>query len=205
MSGQLLDAVLAQVRVIFSRDEVLTVEEYGGQFDATEVSQASFSCPAVFVAILGWRPMKDSTRLTGKHLRQYRLAAFVVTKHPKRELRMRQAMLIADKLGLGLKRWVPDAGPMLNIGALEDEATAENLYSRAIDTKGLALWLVDWRQCTQPGASGPEQVYDLVSIELADLVHQGRLPAPAAPPPPAILHPVTVTADIKFDPVLPSQ
>lgn len=193
MSAILLDQVLAHVRSLFTPAEVATVQEYGGEFDAAEVDQLSFSAPAVFIAVLGWRGMPTSTRLTGKHVRQYRLGAFVTTKHARRELRMRSAMTIAERLVIGLRTWAPHVSSPIEIAGLEDEPTAENLFSRAIDKRGMALWLVDWRQCIRPTVP-LEQLYDLVAVDIVDTTQQGATTATNPTP----TTPLTVSEEVRF-------
>lgn len=184
MSAVLLDAVLAQVRSLFTPAEGVSVQEYGGEFDAAEIDQVSFAAPAVFIAVLGWRPADGkSQRLTGRYVRQYRMAAFVATKHARREQRMRHAMQIAERLAVGLRIWSPVGSDVLEIGALEDDPAAENLYNRAGDKRGMALWMVDWRQCAKPlvQPTTPEQLYDLVEIDITDTTQPGAVPTAAAP------------------------
>lgn len=193
MSAILLDHVLTHVRSLFSLAEVATVQEYGGEFDAAEVDQLSFSAPAVLIAVLGWRGMPTSTRLTGKHVRQYRLGAFIATKHAKRELRMRAAMAIAERLTIGLRTWSPHVSTPIEIAGLEDEPTAENLFSRGIDKRGMALWLVDWRQCIRPTVP-LEQLYDLVAVDIVDTTLQGSTPTASAVP----TVPLVVTEEVRF-------
>ena len=199
MSAILLDQVLARVRSLFTTSEVATVQEYGGEFDAAEVDQISFAAPAVLIAVLGWRGMPNSTRLTGKHVRQYRLGAFIATKHARRELRMRAAMAIADKLVIGLRAWAPNVSTPIEIAGLEDEPTAENLFGRSIDKRGMALWLVDWRQCIRPTVP-LEQLYDLVAVDIVDTTRQGSTPT-ASPAPSA---PLVVTEEVRFSVPVPT-
>lgn len=199
MSAILLDQVLAHVRSLFTATEVATVQEYGGEFDAAEVEQVSFSAPAVFIAVLGWRGMPTSTRLTGKHVRQYRLGAFIATKHAKRELRMRAAMAIAERLTIGLRTWAPHVSAPIEIAGLEDEPTAENLFSRGIDKRGMALWLVDWRQCIRPTVP-LEQLYDLVAVDIVDTTQQGVTTTATSP----AQTPLTVTEEVRFAAPVPT-
>lgn len=199
MSAILLDQVLAHVRSLFTPAEVATVQEYVGEFDAAEVEQVSFSAPAVFIAVLGWRGMPTSTRLTGKHVRQYRLGAFIATKHAKRELRMRAAMTIAERLTIGLRTWVPHVSTPIEIAGLEDEPTAENLFSRGIDKRGMALWLVDWRQCIRPTVP-LEQLYDLVAVDIVDTTRSGAMTTASDAPP----EPLVVTEEVRFAAPVPT-
>ena len=54
MSAALLQATIDMLRAAFTRQEVVTVQPYGGEFNAVEVTQLSFACPAILVAPLGW-------------------------------------------------------------------------------------------------------------------------------------------------------
>lgn len=195
MSGALLmTRAIDMARAAFTRAEVAEVRAYAGEFSGEEVGQVSYNCPAVFVTCLGWRPEREGRRLTGRNVRTVQMAAFVAFKHASRDKRMAGAMNLADRLGLLLTAWVPTGLPgVLDVAGLEEDATAENLYGRAIDSKGQALWLVSWRQCVRPLVP-PAQLYDLVAIEIEDTTQQGNASA-GAPPPPA---PLAVTEDVKF-------
>jgi phage gp37-like protein len=195
MSALLLDAVIAHVRAAFTTAEVREVRPYAGEFSGTEVEQVSFNAPAILVTLLGWKP-GGSERLTGRNVRVARLAAFVVTKNATgREARMREAMLLSERLCMVINAWVPDQPAALEIGPREDEAQAQNLYGRAVDAKGLALWLVEWRQACKP-LLPPAQMWDLLAIDITDHTRQGTVPATIAPP-----GTLSVTEDVRFNPV----
>lgn len=199
MSAVLQQAVIDLVRGAFTKAEVATVEPYGGEFSADESVQVSFTAPAIFVAVLGWRPWTESKRLTGRHVRGVRLAAFVVTKHAKRVVRMQTAMNLAERLAALLQGWVPEATDVLDMGCLEEDATVENLYSRVMDSKGMALWMVDWMQAARPKVA-PAQLFDLLAVDITDNTQQGLVPA--SPPAPNDL---TVTEAVNFNPLEPSS
>jgi hypothetical protein len=202
MSAAILDQLLPYIRSQFTKQQVQTVEEYGGQFSGEELRQVSYSSPAIFVTVLGWKPGHNGDRLMGKHVREVSLAAFVTTKHVKRELRMRAAMQIADKLALALRLWVPDntlATQGYTVGPLEDAPLCENLYGRAMDNEGQALWLLSWTQCIKPNVP-LEQIYDLLAIDITDTVHQGMVvDSPAETP-----LPLAVTETIQFTALPPT-
>ncbi len=181
MSAALLTETLAYVRSQFTRAEVATVEAYGGEFSGEEIDKLSYNCPAVLVTVLGWNAETNGTRLSGKHVRNVRMAAFVATKHAKRPLRMAQAMQIADKLATGLRLWQPSTTLPVTIAPLEEDAECENLYGRAIDRAGQALWLVSWMQCVQPALPLPELV-DWLSLDIASTARSQEVAA-AAPAP----------------------
>lgn len=181
----LLDQAVARIRASFTKAELATVQAYGGEFSSAEVKHQSFSCPAVFVTVLGWKPSDGSTRMAGRNVSVVRLAAFVVYKHVERSKRMAGAMLLAERLGLCLRQWAPmteaaNATLPVAIAGLEDEAACENLYSRALDEQGLALFLVDWEQCVKPLVP-LEQLWDLLAVEITDTSRAGVVPAEPAP------------------------
>lgn len=194
MSVLLLDQVIAHVRGAFTVSEVREVRAYAGEFSGTEIPQVSFSAPAILITVLGWKPSRNS-RLTGRNVRLVRLAAFIVTKNAtNREARMRDAMLLSERLGITLSLWVPSDTAALSIGPLEADAQAQNLYSRAVDDKGLALWMMDWEQACKPLLQ-PAQMWDLLAIEITDHTRQGLIPGSAAP---TATGPLKVTEDVRF-------
>lgn len=198
MSAHLVDATVVWLRSQFTRTEVRDVLPYGGEFSAAEVEQLSFSCPALLVACLGWKPATQSRRLSGRFARQASMAAFVVTKDARRPERMRLAALLAERTCQALQLWTPEGGAMapLEIAGLETAPTTENLYSRGVDRLGLALWIVRWQQCVHPLVSEP-QIYDLLRIEIEDHVRQGTTPPESGP---SGTVPV-VTEDVTFNPL----
>lgn len=196
MSAILLAQAITYLRGQFTPAEVAVVDTYGGEFTAAETDKLSFACPAIFVTVLGWQPTHDSQRLVGRHVHEVKLAAFVVFKHAQRSARLAGCMTLAERLAMALRLWVPDcSGLPLAIAPLEDEARAENMYGRAIDAQGLALWLVSWEQCTKPTVPLPA-LYDLIAIDITDTV-RGGLALTAAPAP----GPLAVTETINFAPL----
>lgn len=197
MSAILLTQALAYLRDQFTRAEVATLQSYGGEFNAAESDQLSYDCPAILVTVLGWQPEEGGTRLAGRFTRQARLAAFVAYKHANRDKRMAGAMALAEKLTLVLRLWQPDSlGLPVELGPVETTPTAENLYSRAMDKRGQALWLVSWTQCLKPRVPVPALV-DLLTVEITDTTRQGAAPAAGSAAP----TPLVVTEDIKFGPL----
>lgn len=201
MSAQLADAAISYLRAQLPRSMVADLRAYGGEFNAAEADATSYVCPAVLVTSLGWRPEHESRRLAGRDVRSARLAAFVAFKHARRDERLRGAALLAEALCVQLRAWRPDStGLPIEIGTLEEEPRAENMYSRAMDAKGQALWLVTWEQCFKSITPLP-QLYDLLAIEIVDLVRQGATPEPAPAPAPT---PLQVTEDITYAPLPPA-
>ncbi|HCY15616.1 MAG: hypothetical protein A2Z93_06165 [Curvibacter sp. GWA2_64_110] len=199
MSSALLDQVQARIRGTFTKTEVVTVQPYGGEFSTAEMKQVSYNCPAIFVTVLGWEPLRDGHRLAGKYSRNVRVAAFVAAKHAKRETRMRLAMDLADKLCLVMRQWMPvnPAEQPVTIGPLESDASSENLYSRAVDELGQSVWLVDWFQPVKPvmgqGTAAPTLI-DWLGVDIENTVRSTE-PAPTAPTDPG---PFGVTDKIIF-------
>jgi phage gp37-like protein len=185
MSALLLQATQAYVRTQFSKQDLATLEPYGGQFSADDFSKVSFNCPAIFLTVLGWQPVTsgDGVRLVGRDVRSVRMAAFVAFKHVKREARMLGAMNLADRLSLALTRWQPNTGDQpYTLAPLNEDAACENLYGQKVDKAGMALWLVDWRQAVKPAPGTTwEELGDLLRIEITDTTHQGDVPAEPAP------------------------
>lgn len=182
MSAVLLQAAVDLIRDHFTKQEVATVDRYGGEFNAAEVERLSFASPAVLVTVLGWRPPTERSRLRGRHARAVRLAAFVVSKKAARSERMAEAMTLASRLGVLLRTWVPRATLPIHVAALQDAPSAENLYTAAIDKQGLALWLVDWWQDAEPKPGDGAELFDLVRVDIHDTTHQGAAPAPVPGP-----------------------
>lgn len=200
MSVVLLNAAVEHIRAAFTRTDVAEVRAYGGEFSGAELDHTSYTCPAVLVTVLGWKPELQSRRLGGRDVRNVRMAAFVVAKHAKREARMAQAMTLAERLCLVLKAWQPlQLDLPTALGPLEAEPVAENLYGRAIDAKGQAMWLVGWDQCVKPTVPLP-QLYDLLAVEIDDTTHEGIAPVPSPAPAAAGLQ---VTEAVAFSPLPP--
>lgn len=200
MSALLLQATQEFLRARFTRQEVASVQPYGGEFGAADLKRVSFNCPAVLLTVLGWHPVQpgQSTRLTGRNVRNVRMAAFVVTKHAKRDARMLSAMNLADKVSQALTAWRPDTKEQpYTLAPLEQDASCENLFGKAVDEAGLALFLVDWEQCATPapGTSWAD-LADLLAIEITNTVRQGDVPVA----PDSDGNPPIVTDDIHFAP-----
>lgn len=208
----LLDQAVAFVRAGFTKQQVVTVQKYAGEFSSAEMKNLSYNCPAILLTVLGWKKPEAGMHLTGRHARCVRLAAFVVTKSAKdRQARMSEAMALSEQLSVLLRQWAPmvqepsaSALTALGVtaGGLEDEASCENLYNRAVDEQGQALWLVDWYQCVKGAVPlGPvrpavpyAQLPAMTTVVIEDSAHVNQVPVTAVVPDAAI----TVTEKIDF-------
>jgi hypothetical protein len=141
--------------------------------------------------VLGWTP-GGTRRLDGINARTLRLGAFVATKHAQRDKRMRDAMSLAERLSMRMRAWNPDStGLPVRIAPLEETARCENLYSRAIDKAGQALWLVDWEQAGMPQAL-PPTLPDLVAVEIESASIDQVNPNTSNPSPITVTHEITL-------------
>jgi hypothetical protein len=167
MSVLLMDTTKTFVRALFSERDVIDVAYYGGEFSSDDVGLTGFKSPAVLVAGLGWTRPRGHERMVGKGTRVCHMAAFVVTNNSNRADRMLAAQRLAEQLDLGLVTWVPANAPgaVIEVAAPEDDVRCENVYNKKIDAKGLALWLVTWRQCIKPLIPLP-QIFELLSLDI---------------------------------------
>jgi len=194
MSALLLDKTIAYVRGCFDKRAVTQVLPYGGEFSSAEIPFKSYSCPAIFVSVLGWTPKPAGQRLAGRGVRSVNMAAFIAFKATDRVQRMNGAALLADQLCASLSKWTPTkADEPVSLMPLDTDPTAENLYGRAVDAVGQALWVVRWVQDLKVNVQ-PGQLFDLLAIHIDEHYQPGTVPAPADPDRP----PLTVTDAIHF-------
>lgn len=196
MSVLLMGTAKEFVRGAFTVKDVVTVDYYGGEFSGEDVVVTGFKCPAILIAGLGWSRPRGGERMAGKGVRVCHMAAFAVTNENNRADRMLSAQRLAERLDLALTTWKPanEAGAPLEVAAPEDDVRCENVYGRKVDAKGLALWVVTWRQCVKAQVPLP-QLYDLLGV---DIVSTNVLPFQADVPGSQEI--VPVTHEIKFQP-----
>lgn len=181
MSQILLDQAIDFLRSKFTKQEVKEVRTYAGEFSAEEIKTTSYSCPAIFLTVLGWSPEPSGNRVRGKRARAVSMAAFIAFKHVDRDTRMAGAMNLADRLTLALSSWVPDSGDApVTIAPVDKDPLAENLYGRAVDKAGQALWMVRWTQDMSFNLD-PGQLFDLLKVEITENVLPGQVPESASP------------------------
>ena len=137
----LLEAIAGDLRTRLPA--LKTCEVHDGRWDAEEVKRWVVATPAVLVAWLG--TAKAETPGVRWADCDQQLAAFVVTRDAPRLGRGEAARALVDWLLLHVPRarWGFTSGA--GIGPAED-LRAANLYSRAIDKTGVAMWMVSWRQ-----------------------------------------------------------
>lgn len=195
MSAVLLEMTLAYLRSKFTKAEVAEVKPYAGEFSGAEIDRTGYVCPTIFVTVLGWTPGPGGKRLAGRNVRAVHMAAFIATKHAtSREKRMLSAMNLADRLSLALCQWTPEEGDApFAVAPVDEDPTCENLYGRAVDKAGQALWLVKWVQDTK-ALVPPEQLFDLLSVAVTSDAHPGVVPG-ALPP---VAPPLPVSHEINF-------
>lgn len=163
-----------------------TVQPYGGEFTEEEVKALSFTCPAALPSVLGWRKTNNA-RLGGNNVYSARAAVFVVVKHTQRPVRFSGAMQRAELVSSLLPVWRPPGC----FGQI-DEIRAENLYSRKLDQKGLALWVVTWWHELKFDPANKPNLDDLPDLTGVDIDSQARTEIPDAGgpvlPPPDVNH-----------------
>ena len=155
----LLGGLRDYLREMLPEAEVKTVDIYGGEFDHDEVGKTEYACPAVFVACLGWSDPVDK-RLGGSYARSAQMVVFVNTKHATREGRAVECVDLAERVMVLAQGWVPacpapvsDAAhaPQICLDrAAPRSFVGENMYTRKVDAKKLALWTVTWWQDFTP-------------------------------------------------------
>lgn len=194
MSTFLLNQTVDFVRSKFTRQQVLQVEPYGGEFSASEIPFKSYSCPAIFVTVLGWNPKASGQRVVGRGVRSVSMAAFIAFKHVDRKKRLAGAMALAEQLSIALSSWNPaPVDAPIQVMPVDADPVAENLYGRAVDKVGQALWMVRWTQDVKQNVS-PGQLFDLLAIHIDENYHPGQVPGTPTPESP----PLTVTDEITF-------
>ena len=166
----LLEAIAGDLRTRLPA--LKTCEVHDGRWDAEEVKRWVVATPAVLVSWLGTAKTETPGLLWTDCEQQ--LAAFVVTRDAPGLGRGEAARALVDWLLL----YVPRARwGMSDIG----EATglrAANLYSRAIDKTGVAMWMVSWRQMLRQEAAEdgtcpplPSELYSSADDDPHEKIH----------------------------------
>ena len=126
------DAIVADLRAALP--ELVSCGTYPGRFDAAELARFSTRVPTALVACLGL----DAIDERGEVGALASLAVFVVAGQ-----RDTVALAVVEAVAARVigNRWGSDL-----VETLPADVRAENLYSAAMDTRGVALWSVNWRQ-----------------------------------------------------------
>lgn len=137
-----LHAALAQmVAAVAGRVQVATARVHPGIFDAAEMARAVVEAPAALLTCAG---LLDGDYAGGD---AYEYVAALSLYLPVRDEPGRpRTVAVLDDLVLPLLGWLPgaDFGPPW--GAPAGGPVARNLYSATIDSRGVALWAVEWDQ-----------------------------------------------------------
>jgi phage gp37-like protein len=198
MSAETLqDQAIAYIRSQFTKQEVVNVTPYGGEFTEAEISAKSFICPTIFVAVLGFHGANDGHRQAGRETDRVYMAAFVLSKAVDREQRARDCLKLTTRLAKAMRDWIPDStGIDTCISRLEDRPTCENMYSRQLDAQNMARWLCKWDQLVSPNLNYvPPVLTPLTGVDIVDHVraHVDVTEDSTAP--------LDVTEDIQFVPI----
>ena len=130
---------------VFNPKQVAIV---GGQFGSKDLERVANNAPGALISMQGMTKAAVDTTVT---------ADLVCVLASKGAAGNRRALQIVDMVSLVMSKlafgWVP--GSLDCVGAAVD-AQAENLYTPELDTKGVALWAVAWKQ-------------DVDLIQIADL------------------------------------
>lgn len=155
----LLDPIVADLGAI---EGVTSCEAFGGKFDLPALERFGAKAPAIRVAILRLSGFKWVD--TGELDATVDLGAFIVTRDERgvprdlAVLHLVQAVIVkvhAERWG---QKSVQAARPV----------RAENLYSGAIQNKGLALWGVSWTSKLRMGTDAYAGILDNAEIWVGD-------------------------------------
>lgn len=133
------------------------VLEHAGALTMDELERIATRHPALIVACLGC-PMvqRQGTVVLGDAV----MAVFVVTSDTRDLLRDAKAMVIAEQvasvIGLNVFGGTGARAPT--------DIVLSNLYTKALDMKGLSLWAVRWRQYVEFERVGGAEAADLERV-----------------------------------------
>lgn len=136
--SEILDTIAAAIRAALPA--LKSCEAHGGRFDAQELMRVAAKAPALFVAIT----RVNNLRLEyGERKAELMFAGFIVTKDTPGADRAQMALTILQALAgiIPDNRWNIDGAE-----SLPTNIEAQNLFSAALDKKGVAMWAISWRQ-----------------------------------------------------------
>ena len=172
----LLDAIAAKLRG--DLPALKTCEVHDGRWDADELERWSVATPALLIACLGVvRTEQPGERWTDAHLQ---LAIYVMTEDRIEDRRRMPRGTAARNLVAWLLLHLPRTrwGMGANVGlGLPEKIRAANLYSRALDESGTAMWMVSWQQALQYEAASdgtcpplPDELYSSAQADPPELL-----------------------------------
>jgi hypothetical protein len=142
-----LDALRTAITAVIdtATPEAVTCAPHGGRFDVAELRRISAKAPAIFIAVLGFNDLAESS---GSYEATISWAAFVVTRDKAGVLRDIAALNLVNALALIVpgNTWGLEAA----IGT-PDGVRSDNLFSATVDKAGVAMWAISWRQRMQLG------------------------------------------------------
>ena len=152
-TNEFLEAVAAEIKVWVP--DLKTCAVHDGRFDRDGLKRFSLQTPAILVSCLGTASVTD--RGDGGIEADRLWAAFVLTKDRPGLTRGEGARNLVDALELlilcGVERTDGNTGEIrssnrwgLRSVGQPEQVRSQNLYGGTIDTKGVALWTVTWRQ-----------------------------------------------------------
>jgi len=159
--GEILDAIVAVFQANISA--LKSCESHGGRFDAQELMRVAARSPALFVSIVD---LADIQRKHGEWEAIVTFGAFTVAKDTPSQSRALMGLALVEAIA----RIIPqnDWGLQEAI-EVPSNISSKNLYSGALDKKGVSLWGTTWRQKFSLGAV--EDVSTLNDFLLLHAVH----------------------------------
>lgn len=118
----------------------ITVQTFGGRFDLAELKRWGARAPCLLVAAMGLPRLELEG---GTWNADVRWAVFVLTKDLPQRPRDATALDLVEATLVVIRPEEDWGDPD---GQAVRDVAAENLYSGQIDTNGVALWVVTWRQ-----------------------------------------------------------
>lgn len=113
-----------------------TIKVHGGQFSADELRRWGVQAPAVLVAALGIAAIE---RIGGRPRADVEWVAAVMVKSTPDRDRDEAALELTERVVSTIARTAP------NDTDRATQISARNGYSRELDAKGVAMWVVSWR------------------------------------------------------------
>lgn len=154
---------VAAVRAEMARHyaEVLdgvNVDTYGGPFSLEEIKRIAVKSPIILCTLLGMPAFESQGHVV---MADCNWAIFAVTSNKARKQdRDVQAMLLVESVAaeIPLQRW----GDLAS--GRPHDISASNLYSPALDSQGISMWSVVWRQKVELTRATPVVLDDFTTF-----------------------------------------